>query len=263
MSDDIKALLDKAFGPEPPLALDREAIVRHGRRQVRIRRLAASGGVAAAVVAVVLGAAFLSSRPGDDEVTPALPASTRPVQVTTTPSNLAPAGPELPLSTTTQVLPVDGEAHAAELTKILSTARVLPETVKALPLESNGAPLVFRFDGSGYQAAARLSDASGQGIVLISLSRSRNGTPPRCPDSDNCTELSESGVVMAAHTDRSTTGTIEYSVYALRPDGTSLTLSASNLASTRLDETRTTRPEPPVDLTQLRAIATLPGLSYR
>jgi hypothetical protein len=264
MSEDIKALLDKAFGPEPPLSLDRDAILRRGRRQVRIRRLAASGGVAAAVVAVVLSAAFLSNRPVGEEITPAQPASTRPVPVTTTPSDRAPAGPELPLSTTVSPpVRAASKARAAELTKILSSARVLPGDVKLLPLEPDSGPLVFRVSGSEYWAGARLSDASGQGIVVVAVQPvAQDAQPPRCPEHTRCTELSEAGVAMTARFAETSSGIVEYTIVAHRPDGTGVTLIATNAASTRRDETRTARAMPPVDLTQLRAIATLPGLSY-
>lgn len=264
MSEDIKALLDKAFGPEPPLSLDREAILRRGRRQVRVRRLAASGGVAAAVVAVVLGAAVLSNKPGGDEVNPAQPASTRPVATTTTPSDRVPDGPELPLTTTTAPTrtPIDAaRRHAAELTTVL--ARALPGDFKLQPLEPDTAPLVFAFDGTSYRTSARLTDASGQGIVLIVVNLvPRGSAPPRCPGHTRCTELSEAGVAMTERTDTTSGGTVEYSIIAHRPDGTRLTLIANNLASIKIEETRIGRPAPPVDLAQLRAIATLPGMSY-
>lgn len=261
MSEDIKGLLGKAFGPEPPLTVDRDAIVRRGRRQVRLRRLTASGGVAAAVVAVVLGAALLSNQPSDDgDLTAGVPASTTPAPTSTTPSDLAPAGPELPLTTTAPAL-VTNERHAAELTKALTGARILPGDFTVSPAEPNSKPLEFRFNGRGYWTTAQLSDGGGHGILTITVTP--GGSPPKCPPHPSCTELNEAGVAMAARSDRNNSGTIEYSILALRPDGTSLTLIANNMASLRLDETRTTRPEPPVNLAQLRAIATLPGLNYR
>jgi hypothetical protein len=258
--DAVKHLLGKAFGPEPPLTLDREAIFRRGRRGVRIRRLAASGGVAAAVAAMVLGAAALSNLPGDGPAQGLSPGqSTSAPQLPYPPlSTSSESAPRLPLTT-----PTSGEAHAGELTKLLATSGVVPGGIAVFPAEPNSAPLRFTFDGDTYRTAATLSDAKGQGVLIIELRRAGNGaSAPRCPQVPDCAEIHQAGVAMAARTVTYSTGTVEYSVDALRPDGTSVILIASNLASIRPDETRATRPLPPVDLAQLREIAALPRLTF-
>jgi hypothetical protein len=260
--DAIKGLLGKAFGQEPALTLDREEIFRRGRRGVRLRRFAASGGVAAAVVAVVLGAAALNNLPGDGkDISPAQSAGARPpYPPLATSSESAPAGPQLPLSTTTAA---PGDQHAGELTKLVAASGAVPGGVALFPAEPNRAPLTFAFVGDAYRATATLSDAKGQGVLIIELRRAVNGASvPRCPQVPDCAELNQAGVAMAARTAKNSTGSVEYSVDALRPDGTTVFLIASNMASIRPDETKPTRALPVVDLAKLREIAALPRLTF-
>lgn len=267
--DDVKRLLGKAFGPEPPLTLDREEIFRRGRRGVRIRRFATSGGVAAAVAAVVLGAAALSNLPGDGPgqvISPAQGTTTEqpPSSVTTSPET-APRGPQLPLTTVPppSLAVAVSDVHAAELTKVLSRSGVVPGVFKAFPAEPSTVPLTFKISGASYRATAALSDAKGQGILIIMVGpATRDAAAPRCPNVPECAEVYQAGVAMAERTAQSGSGSIEYSINALRSDGTSLILIATNLASIRPDETRTTRAVPPVGLDQLRAIATMPGFTF-
>ncbi|WP_026423213.1 hypothetical protein [Actinokineospora inagensis] len=61
MTDEVHDLLGRAFGEEPPMAIDRAAVVADGRRRLRKRRLAATGGVAAMVAVAVFGTAALTS----------------------------------------------------------------------------------------------------------------------------------------------------------------------------------------------------------
>lgn len=263
--DAIKGLLGKAFGPEPPLALDREEILRRGRRGLRIRRLATSGGVAAAVVAVILGAAALNGLPGGGsghEITPAQATTSPTAPPSTSPTDAAPTGPELPLTPTATVQVRDADKHAIELTRTLSGAGVVPRALTQFSVDGT-APLSFVFTAGIYRASALLVDSAGRGVLAVYVRPPTNDlTPPRCSKIADCSEWNLAGVAMTARIERTTSGTVEYSVLALRPDGTNLTLTATNTSTLGPGEVRRTRPQPPVDLAALRAIAVLPGLTF-
>jgi hypothetical protein len=265
--DEIKAILDRAFTPEPALGLDRDEVYRRGHQQVRNRRLLTSGGVVLGVVAVVLGVAALTGvlRKGADEDTAAPPVGvTSPPQALTSSVQVAPPGPALPLPpSTTAPLPASAGEHAVLLTKALSGSGMFPGEFTVLAAEPNTDPLVFQFVDGSYRTTALLVDTRGRGVLIIDVQRAARGeSPPKCADVKECTVWSESGVAGAASTARNTSGTVEYSVDALRPDSTRVILLATNAASTRWEDSPATRPEPPVDLKQLRVLATLPGLAY-
>ena len=88
MTDDVKDLLGRAFGQEPPLRIDRDEVIQLGRKRLRRRRMFEAGGVVAAVVVVAIGAATLTNLT-DSEPQRMPPAASR--------TQTAPPGPELPL----------------------------------------------------------------------------------------------------------------------------------------------------------------------
>lgn len=133
MSDDVKELLGKAFGEEPPLGIDRDAMLRQGRKRLRRRRFLEAGSVVALVVVVAVGASTLTNiaGSGQEEHHKLPPAASR--------SDHAPPGPELPVSstpvtTTTYEIPPDPESAEQELTAVLyATGLVDPRRVAQVP----------------------------------------------------------------------------------------------------------------------------------
>jgi hypothetical protein len=237
---------------------------------MRNRRFAASGGVAASVVAVVVGAVAITGlvgantgeRPGSDLAT-ATEYSLRP----TTTGETAPPGPQLPLSVEStappSAAPSTSDRHAAELTLVLSQARPVPAAVKVIAVPETLEPLTFLANPGSYLTSADLSDAKGRGSMTVQITYTP-GTKPRCanlsPWEIDCAEVAEAGIPMVISTEKQDTGYIAYVVRAVRADGTSVYVNATNAARTAA--AKATRPTPPLDPAVLRAIATLPGLTF-
>lgn len=123
MSDDVKELLGKAFGEEPPLGIDRDEVLRKGRKRLRRRRFLEAGSVVALVVVVAVGASTLTNiaGSGQDEHHRLPPAASR--------SDHAPPGPDLPVPSTpvstTFEVPPDPESAEQQLTAVLYTTGLI------------------------------------------------------------------------------------------------------------------------------------------
>ena len=264
--DGIKGLLGKAFGPEPPLTLDRAEIFRRGRRRVRVRRLAASGGVAAAVVAVVLGAAALNNLGGDgpsQDLSPGQSTSTEqsPASVATSPEG-APTGPRLPLSTTLAAPP---DQRAVQFTQALADAALIPAAVQVQDQGDGNRPLAFVSLGETYLAGANLVEPRGGGNLQILVSRANLKTPVTCADPTakviSCSIVTDQGFPMTVATRRSDNGVVDYVVHGVRSDGTDILVTAGNGVRTRTGVT-ISGAQPPVEVEVLKRIAALPRLTF-
>jgi hypothetical protein len=266
--EDIKGLLGRAFGPEPPLAIDRAEVFRRGRRRVRNRWLAASGGVAASVVTVVVGATMITGLAGRGADRVAAPAYTTATERST--MSGAPPGPSLPLTRTSLGAGEEPttEAHAAALTRALAGATMISAQFTVVAVVDDGrAPLEFRRSGGGYHLAADLRDAKGVGSIDLSINHSGpEWKLPSCADvtlaQAVCDVTQESDVRMRISTERQSSGYLSNAVYALRPDGTIVYVTSTNMAVRDFTGKPTSRPVPPLDAKVLRVIATLPGLSF-
>lgn len=266
--DRIKSLLGRAFGPEPPLRLDRDEILRRGRRGVRLRLLAASGGVAAAVVAVVLGAAALSNLTGDDpgpgispgqatSSRPPYPPTSSPVSAAPTPES-APQGPQLPLSPTTTA----PSKHADVLTQVLADAKLIPVVADG---GDGSKALSFSYVGERYQVVTDLRQPQGAGHVRVQISRRDKFAPPvSCSEltgqSDPCAIEADHGTPVLVATERFGRE-IRYVVHVVRPDGSDILVTASNVLTSASGAT-SVGGKPPVDIEVLKKIATLPRLTF-
>jgi hypothetical protein len=264
---EIRELLGRAFGPEPPLALDREAVLRRGRRAVRLRRLAASGGVAASVLVVLIGAAVITGLPGSDPQEAAAPPAFTPASVPVpTTSEAAPPGPRLPLTTATSAPEPVVEARAAALTKVLATTRIPVEFTPVAVVDDGRAPLAFRYANGGYHLTVDLRDAQGIGSLDLTINYSGpDRKVPSCADTPaeaSCSVLLESNIRMRVSAERHSSGYLSNAVYALRPDGTIVYVTSTNLTVRGFMGKPTSRPVPPLDAKLLQVIATLPGLTY-
>lgn len=264
--EDVKGLLGRAFGPEPPLALDRAEIFRQGRRTVRNRRIATAGGVAAGVIVAVLGAASLTNLIGSvnqDVATsssaPALPTPSTP----TTTGESAPPGPSLPLVPTTS-LPAYA-VHAETLTMTLAGEIVLSQFRLSPGADGARLPLAFVHGRDGYHAAADLTDALGVGHLAFQVSDAAADTAPVCEASSEevtviCGIDQHYGYSITLTTRTSKTGTIEHIAHGIRGN-TEVVVTATNKASGQ--DRPATRKNPPLDLDTVARLAANPYLTYR
>ncbi|HWM06072.1 MAG TPA: hypothetical protein VNP92_27325 [Actinophytocola sp.] len=243
--EDVKALLGRALGDEPPLRLDRDEVFRQGRRKLRNRRRFEAGGAVAGVVAAVVGAVLLTNLVADDEPADLPPAATR------TDGHLAPPGPTLPLTTTTseESPPVSAtvmsQAHADLLTTVLLDAKVLAE----LKLRTvDGADPAFLPVESTYELVTDVqSDVDVSGSLSVSVGIGDPARPADCKlvaePYDGCTVQDVAGMpAVLAHAKDYDTGEKRTMMYIVRADGTTVTAIATNLSNRRRADSK-----PPTD----------------
>jgi len=171
MTDDIKELLGRAFDEEPPLRIDRDEVLKQGRKRLRKRRFFEAGSVVAAVVVAVVGAATLTNLAGSEpERLP--PAASYP-------QSAPQEGPDLPLPTVTSPTAVtpssgavtppvatSGPEVARQLTKALYDSKiVLVSEYEPLP-GSSGTP-EFQVDDTKYVYEADVVRTKSQGYLQI------------------------------------------------------------------------------------------------
>jgi hypothetical protein len=277
--DDVKAMLGRMFNAEPPLSLDRDEIFRTGRRKVRNRRLVASGGVAASVVAVVVGAATLTNLVGGsgNEVTPAFSSTTpeTPQSVTTSPEpglSLPLPPTEAPQSTPVPPRAIEPERHAAALTAVLAAANPVPKNIKAYPGgDQTKPPLTFTFFHGGYHANAHLLDSRGTGSLEVEVAYLPDPNAKiLCEQSTehvsvNCSVSGGSGYQMTKTTRTDKRGVVEYTIRVARSDGTDVWVTATNVSSVSAGgsgENPVTAPTPLLDYPDLEKIAKNSRLTY-
>ncbi|GAA3008502.1 hypothetical protein [Actinokineospora diospyrosa] len=162
MTDNVRDLLGKAFGDEPPLGIDREVIVADGRRRLRRRRATATGGVAAAVAVVVFGTAVLTNGAlglSQPEVLPAAPLSSDTAPTTPPVSSIAPKAPQ----TTTTPLPAN--TYAPRPADLLRTAS-LPWPAEVSLRPQRPGHQWYEFDDSG-EASIVLETPKGPRLLLV------------------------------------------------------------------------------------------------
>lgn len=171
MSDDVKELLGRAFGEEPPLRIDRDEMIQRGRKRLRKRRFLEAGSVVAAVVVAVVGAATLTNLAGSapERLPPAasysLPTPQEgsnlplpsPAEDTTSPSS----GPEVP----PQVM-ISGPEMSRQLTKALYDSGIVAVS-EAGPLPGNSGAPEFRQYDTQYVYEADVVRQDSQGYLYI------------------------------------------------------------------------------------------------
>ncbi|HEV2727595.1 MAG TPA: hypothetical protein VGV34_04825 [Solirubrobacterales bacterium] len=153
--EDVKGLLGRAFGEEPPLRIDRDEVVRQGRKRLRRRRILEAGSVVAAVVLAAVGAATLTRI-----------ADTEPSRLPPAASSQQEAPPE---PTATEVPAVKfPEVEPDRLTALLHEFGIVGANgVRGTQLDS-GEPGA-RVDGDRYVYEADVIRPSTQGQVRITI----------------------------------------------------------------------------------------------
>ena len=255
---DIKDLLSKAIGDEPPVGIDRDEVFRVGRQRVRRRRALAAGGVVAAVVVAVVGASVLTDfveAPPED-----VPAAGAPP---------APPGPDLPLpSSSTRTKPPRAmtERQADVLTqKLYSSGLVDIGTAEPWPGQS-GPDARFRVVEGEYLYEADIVAQDRKGRLEVTVGVAPSDRAVSCDDLGEphvtCTVTQAYGPPVVQATWKNAEGERRNLAVAVLPGGTKVAAVATNLR--RHDEDRGTKPHggPAVlDVDQLAKLITRSGFS--
>lgn len=168
--DDVKDLLSRAFGQEPPLGIDRDEVLQQGRKRLRRRRFAEAGSVVALVVVVAVGAATLTHFAGTEPDRKMPPAASS--------TEHAPPGPDLPLTTpssVTQYPPRMTTSPDAEqqLTTLLYSSGIINEK-NVSPVPGQDSRPKFRQMGDQFVFEADLDTPDARGYVEVMVDFSPN-----------------------------------------------------------------------------------------
>lgn len=155
---DIKQTLATAFADEPPLAVDKSAIRRAGRRKVVTRHASVGSAVAVAVAVAIVPFGLDAGGGGGPDVGQA---STAESQVAVPRS--APGPYTKPLDSGLS------DERAAELTGILRDSGAIPAMQTHSPAGAEFGPWEFEAWGAFYKAHAEVFDARGSAIVTVEL----------------------------------------------------------------------------------------------
>lgn len=168
--DDVKELLGRALGQEPPLGIDRDEVFRQGRKRLRRRRFFEAGSVVAAVVVAAVGAATLTDLADrDEDRMPPAASSTA----------YAPPGPGLPLPPSSKV-PVGppssietsepGLTAQSLTTQLYASGLLPPEAIAAMP--GSRLPPQFQQQGETYVWEADITPGGETGgSIQITVDR--------------------------------------------------------------------------------------------
>ncbi|MGH3759802.1 hypothetical protein [Actinophytocola sp.] len=260
--EDVKALLGRALAGEPPLTLDRDEVFRTGRRKLRNRRVFSAGGAIAGVVAAAVGAVLVTGLLAGEtgrELPPAASRTGHPVP--SGPSSTTAAGPS-----SAPARPPLSVNQADRLTALLAKSRVLDADTELTAI--GGGEARFRPGTDAYELEADVSSSSAEGSLSVSVGWADAATGVGCEWIEDrnagCEVRTVAGSLVAVATSKdSDTGVKRYTVFMVRPDGTSVTASASNLSERqRRNGKRPTDKLPVVDAGTLVGIAANAGLRF-
>jgi hypothetical protein len=247
MSDDVKELLGKAFGQEPPLGIDRDEVLREGRKRLRRRRYFASGGVVAAVVVAAVGAATLTNLAGSSAPERMPPAGSSTMQTTpSAPTQQSPPKSEVPPPESTRPPKPPSQAWANELTVLLHKSGHVPEAL-ARPV-GGGKKAKFWLVGDKYVYKADIIGPKGDGYVEVTVEYA----PGRVSDCKlmtaygECSVRTKNGVDVLVGRQWKDTGETTTYTQAVLPDGSMVTATSSNLTSVAMKAGRSPNTPIPV-----------------
>jgi hypothetical protein len=179
MTDDVKNLLGRALGQEPPLRIDRDEVILQGRKRLRRRRLFEAGSVVAAVLVVAVGAVTLTnladsgpqrmppaaSRTQSAPPGPALPLPKPSTTAATTTSGVRTSPPSTELGTP---LP-PSVVGTGELTELLYNAGVVTQKeVRPVPGAPNGVP-AFQQEATRFVYQADVLRTTDSGFLEVTI----------------------------------------------------------------------------------------------
>ena len=253
---DIKDLLGRAFDDEePPLGIDRDEVFRAGRQQVRRRHRLATGGVVAAVVAAIVGAAVLTDfveitpdkLPPADQVLPAPPGPRLPLAPTSTPAGTPPLTDE----------------RASELTVKLH------DTIgngTAVPWPGDADPPRFRVEGANYVYESDVVETDGgEGVLQVMISYVTPGTSASCDSADRgCVLVNTEGHTVARRAwTSSPSGEQKATATVVLADGTKVSAVSSNYSRRMRDASEAPSGKPALDVEELTNLVTQAKFSVR
>ncbi|GAB2996686.1 hypothetical protein [Saccharothrix stipae] len=158
---DIKQTLAAAFTDEPPLAIDKPAIRRAGKRKVATRY--ASIGTAVAVAAVLVAAPMTMNLGGGVGGGGPDAGQASTAEPRTSVRRSGPGPHTKPLD------PGLSDERAAELTGVLRDSGAIPAMRTHSPAGAEYGPWEFEAWGAFYKAHAEVFDARGSAIVTVEL----------------------------------------------------------------------------------------------
>lgn len=245
---DIKQVLAVAVADEPPMVVDKAALVARGRRRVALRR-----GSLVAVALVAAGAVALPVALWPVGDVPVAGSSTSPVAPAVHMLGVVPL-PNEPGSTPPK--PVTAE-RAAELTAALRAA--LPAGVVAKPLD--GRPpleLVVPEDvPQTYFSYTDVTTSRGRGSVAVMIRMGTAGQDCLLIDQTRCEEWDEGGRHFRLHRPLLPAGEV-IELVVRQPDGSAVTVLS---AGSRLDGQERGGPAP-LDYGEVLKLATSAGLGF-
>lgn len=285
---DIKQALAAAFDDEPPLTIDRAAILRTGRRKAAFRRGYTVITMLATATVVCVPAMLGSGGGGGDgntQVGGSAPArSTTPTGVGASTTASPPAvtgtpqtGSSSPDVVTNEPSPPTRTSFSApeppkpptsrratDLTALLASSGAIPADAQSRQYPGHPAgPWEFGVVEGGYEAVADVTTGAGRGRVTVDLG---GGEAPKCGPAftnpkSTCEERLFEGrpIVVTVLTSDDAQPVTFISVRARRADGTVVEANSMNGDA---QKSGITGANPPLSVEQLAKIATLPGLTF-
>jgi hypothetical protein len=254
---DIRELLGRAVGDEPPMRIDRGEVFRQGRKRLRRRRMLEAGGVVAGVVAIAVGAITLTGPRGDRHDVPAADQPEPPPSLLVTPEPTAVSSfGDTPLATT--------EQHALDMTVALT--EFLPEEMALEPMPGSDDSGFLAIDGV-YQLAADVVGSDAEGSLHIAVAPAKTDDQTDCvmfvEDYQECQLLGTDTGPVAVATEKFANGEQRYVAFVSRADGTTVNAVITNLSERQRESGEWPSMEPPLLSQQAFAqLATLSGLTY-
>lgn len=265
----VRRWLDTALSGEPPLAVDREEVLRRGRRGLRRRRLFQAGGAVSGAVAVVVGtvlvSGMLTGHDGDHRTVPpaarSTPSAGESAPLTTPPST----SPSTSWTTTTAGPQGQVRDETVRYTQAVVNPDVLPARYVLSPVAGTSGPVFQGTKPGVYEFEADLRTDDGSGWLWVLLRRGPGDgldcdTVPR--PVDQCEVRKEGDLPMVVAVQRFDTGEVRRVVRSVHPDGDSVTVTASNLTSVQRGDgaVPVKASWPPLTESAAIRIATLPEL---
>ncbi|KOX35031.1 hypothetical protein ADK67_00325 [Saccharothrix sp. NRRL B-16348] len=259
---DIKEVLATAFVDEPPLAIDKPALIKAGKRGITTRyAFVGLAAVAAAVVVIVPAVTMPGGGGGGPDVG----------RVSVTPPSVAYRIPSSDVKVPTPDLGPATAEHAAKLTELLRTSGAIPGDFTPVPPPATwtAGNWEFEADGSDYQARAEMFGTRGSVQVWMRLSRYayKGCEESSFPTSgaETCEQrTTDDGREYKVESAPDFPG-VPFSVILKLPDGNTLMASSTGIED-RSNGPYTRMPgavgEQPLTMDELVKLATVPGLVF-
>lgn len=272
---DIRQTLSTAFDDEPPLTIDKAAILRKGRRRATFRRGYTGAAVLATVTAVAVPALLWSGAGGGSggdrlQVAAGGPSTSEPAQTTTSaPAVTTTSAPQTTFTTEpgTSGLPQSGvlmppppkpvtAQRAGELGALLAASGAIPADAQVKPVPADSMdPWSFRISNSNaYLSFTDVTTATGRGTVLLHL----YPADARCEAIDPTCQERQYGGRTVLVSSQEYNGITLITVRTATPDGAVMSAQTSNSS----DKATSNGTPPPLTWEQLAKIVTVPGLVF-